>query len=72
VSELEEENICLRQALNLPPANRPLLGKGPTGKDKPKSSEALRTSHHHTLVDGRESFSVDFPIPHSSYLSLTP
>ncbi|KAJ4480080.1 hypothetical protein J3R30DRAFT_3873875 [Lentinula aciculospora] len=37
VSELEEENNCLRQALNLPPANRPLLGKGPTGKDKPKT-----------------------------------
>ncbi|KAJ6570200.1 hypothetical protein DFH09DRAFT_1362841 [Mycena vulgaris] len=37
VSELEEENSCLRQALNLPQANRPPLGKGPTGKDKPKS-----------------------------------
>ena len=37
VSELEEENNCLRAALNLPPANRPTLGKGPTGKDKPKS-----------------------------------
>ncbi|KAF8842066.1 hypothetical protein BDN67DRAFT_995818 [Paxillus ammoniavirescens] len=37
VSELEEENNCLRAALNLPPANRPALGKGPTGKDKPKS-----------------------------------
>ncbi|KAJ7678527.1 hypothetical protein B0H17DRAFT_944494 [Mycena rosella] len=39
VSELEEENSCLRQALNLPQANRPPLGKGPTGKDKPKSFE---------------------------------
>ncbi|KAJ3716011.1 hypothetical protein EV361DRAFT_916148 [Lentinula raphanica] len=37
VSELEEENSCLRQALSLPPANRPVLGKGPTGKDKPKA-----------------------------------
>ncbi|KAL4062836.1 hypothetical protein V8B97DRAFT_2022459 [Scleroderma yunnanense] len=37
VSELEEENNCLRAALNLPPANRTPLGKGPTGKDKPKS-----------------------------------
>ncbi|KAJ6631017.1 hypothetical protein B0H10DRAFT_1692206, partial [Mycena sp. CBHHK59/15] len=36
VAELEEENSCLRQALNLPQANRPPLGKGPTGKDKPK------------------------------------
>ncbi|KAL1747121.1 hypothetical protein HDZ31DRAFT_80702 [Schizophyllum fasciatum] len=39
VQELEDENACLRQALNLPPANRPALGKGPTGKDKPKPSE---------------------------------
>ncbi|EIN03705.1 hypothetical protein PUNSTDRAFT_146885 [Punctularia strigosozonata HHB-11173 SS5] len=37
VAELEEENDRLRAALNLPPANRPPLGKGPTGKDKPKS-----------------------------------
>ena len=37
VTELEEENNCLRAALNLPPANRPPLGKGPTGKDKPKT-----------------------------------
>ncbi|KAL1949302.1 hypothetical protein VTO73DRAFT_8183 [Trametes versicolor] len=37
-SELEEENNTLRAALNLPPANRPLLGKGPTGKDKPKGN----------------------------------
>ncbi|KIK96461.1 hypothetical protein PAXRUDRAFT_825917 [Paxillus rubicundulus Ve08.2h10] len=37
VSELEEENNCLRAALNLPPANRLPLGKGPTGKDKPKT-----------------------------------
>jgi hypothetical protein len=46
VTELEEENNCLRTALNLPPANRPALGKGPTGKDKPKSSSSgsrLRT-----------------------------
>ncbi|KAJ3482025.1 hypothetical protein NLI96_g7249 [Meripilus lineatus] len=36
VAELEEENETLRAALHLPPANRPALGKGPTGKDKPK------------------------------------
>ncbi|KAH9958604.1 hypothetical protein BC827DRAFT_1115067, partial [Russula dissimulans] len=36
VAELEEENGNLRAALNLPPANRLPLGKGPTGKDKPK------------------------------------
>ncbi|CDO75788.1 hypothetical protein BN946_scf184934.g3 [Trametes cinnabarina] len=38
VAELEEENNTLRAALNLPPANRPPLGRGPTGKDKPKTS----------------------------------
>ncbi|KAF7795954.1 hypothetical protein EIP86_007123 [Pleurotus ostreatoroseus] len=37
VAELEDENNTLRAALSLPPANRPPLGKGPTGKDKPKS-----------------------------------
>ncbi|KAL0067860.1 hypothetical protein AAF712_005028 [Marasmius tenuissimus] len=45
VAELEEENGCLRQALNLPAANRPPLGKGPTGKDKPKATETI--DHHH-------------------------
>ncbi|KAJ7880681.1 hypothetical protein B0H13DRAFT_1522192, partial [Mycena leptocephala] len=36
ISELEEENGRLRQALNLPPANRPPMGTGPTGRDKTK------------------------------------
>ncbi|KAJ7936459.1 hypothetical protein B0H13DRAFT_1589609 [Mycena leptocephala] len=36
ISELEEENARLRQALNLPPVNRPPMGSGPTGRDKPK------------------------------------
>jgi hypothetical protein len=36
VAELEDENNTLRAALSLPPANRLPLGKGPTGKDKPK------------------------------------
>ncbi|TEB34697.1 hypothetical protein FA13DRAFT_1599439, partial [Coprinellus micaceus] len=35
VTELEEENAYLRQTLHLPPANRPPLGRGPTGKDRP-------------------------------------
>ncbi|KAI0360047.1 hypothetical protein OH77DRAFT_1434391 [Trametes cingulata] len=38
VAELEDENNTLRAALHLPPANRPPLGKGPTGKDKPKTN----------------------------------
>lgn len=46
LEEVEEENTRLRAALNLPPANRPPLGKGPTGKDKPKifSSAGASTS----------------------------
>jgi hypothetical protein len=59
MSELEEENACLRQELHLPRANRPLLWKGPTIKDKPKSLEA--SSHHPTHVSSRESLSVDSP-----------
>ncbi|KAL0577651.1 hypothetical protein V5O48_004340 [Marasmius crinis-equi] len=47
VAELEEENNCLRQALNLPAANRPPLGKGPTGKDRPKPADAI--SHNVSL-----------------------
>ncbi|KAF7375162.1 DNA helicase [Mycena sanguinolenta] len=53
VSELEEENSCLRQALNLPQANRPPLGKGPTGKDKPKTptdSGSIRESESPVLI----------------------
>lgn len=34
---LEQENALLRAALKLPPSERPLLGRGPTGKEKPKS-----------------------------------
>ncbi|KAJ7746616.1 hypothetical protein B0H16DRAFT_1692649 [Mycena metata] len=56
VAELEEENSCFRQALNLPQANRPLLGKGPTGKDKPKTDY----ENHHPLHSSRES-STDSP-----------
>ncbi|KAJ6468447.1 hypothetical protein C8R45DRAFT_1018824 [Mycena sanguinolenta] len=58
VSELEEENSCLRQALNLPQANRPPLGKGPTGKDKPKTPYEPPQLLH-TLNSSRESSSTD-------------
>jgi hypothetical protein len=37
VSELEAENEYLRQALSLPPSSRPPLGRGPTGKDRPRT-----------------------------------
>jgi cell shape-determining protein MreC len=32
VAELEEENEKLRQALNLSPSSRPIIGTGPTGQ----------------------------------------
>ena len=37
VSELEVENDCLRQALSLLPSSRSPLGRGPTGKDRPRT-----------------------------------
>ncbi|OBZ72218.1 hypothetical protein A0H81_07885 [Grifola frondosa] len=56
VAELEEENNTLRAALNIPPANRPALGKGPTGKDKPKAIG------HHT----HDSIRTDSPLSSAS------
>ncbi|KAJ7220085.1 hypothetical protein GGX14DRAFT_695178 [Mycena pura] len=60
VSELEEENSCLRQALNLPQANREPLGKGPTGKDKPKQPYEPPSAIHFP-PSSRESSSADSP-----------
>ncbi|KAI6155577.1 hypothetical protein BKA82DRAFT_4080209 [Pisolithus tinctorius] len=65
VNELEEENTCLRAALNLPPANRPPLGKGPTGKDKPKSLDNVPVSQ--SLTKSRDSSPIgDSPSPRRS------
>ncbi|KAH9178415.1 hypothetical protein EDB89DRAFT_1931102 [Lactarius sanguifluus] len=62
VAELEEENSNLRAALNLPPANRLPLGKGPTGKDKPKSTPAPPSRPSTTLdVVSRAGSSADSP-----------
>lgn len=58
MSELEEENNCLRAALNLPAANRPSLGKGPTGKDKPKSLESTPIVAQSISSKSRESSPV--------------
>lgn len=58
VSELEEENNCLRAALNLPAANRPSLGKGPTGKDKSKSLETTPVAAQSNSSKSRESSPV--------------
>ncbi|EJD49043.1 hypothetical protein AURDEDRAFT_60371, partial [Auricularia subglabra TFB-10046 SS5] len=35
VDILEAENTQLREMLHLPPSDRPVIGRGPTGKDKP-------------------------------------
>lgn len=69
VSELEEENNCLRQALNLPPANRQPLGKGPTGKDKPKPLELAGVSSAMAMSSGRDSSNDDSPASRTSSLS---
>ncbi|GLB40518.1 hypothetical protein LshimejAT787_0803890 [Lyophyllum shimeji] len=39
VSELEAENAKLRKMVGWPPDDRPPLGKGPTGKDKPSAMD---------------------------------
>ncbi|KAG6330835.1 hypothetical protein ID866_8251 [Astraeus odoratus] len=66
VTELEEENNCLRAALNLPPANRPPLGKGPTGKDKPKALEAPSLSQPITSKSRDSSPIAESPSPRRS------
>lgn len=72
MAELEEENNCLRQALNLPPSNRLPLGKGPTGKDKPKNYETASVSMSQPLAfapTSRESSTADSPGSRTSSLS---
>ncbi|KAF8623700.1 hypothetical protein AX17_007398 [Amanita inopinata Kibby_2008] len=69
VSELEEENNCLRHALNLPPSNRPPLGKGPTGKDKPRQSENSSTSPAIGMPPSRNSSNDNSPGSRTSSLS---
>ncbi|KAF8150769.1 hypothetical protein B0H34DRAFT_666093 [Crassisporium funariophilum] len=64
VSELEEENSCLRQSLGLQPLNRPPLGRGPTGKDKPKTFDPNNLSLG--LPSSHDSSSADSPTSHSS------
>ncbi|KAF8742684.1 hypothetical protein AX14_002909 [Amanita brunnescens Koide BX004] len=72
VSELEEENGYLRQALGLPPSNRPLLGKGPTGKDKPRLDDMTVSSASSVIgmhESGRESSNGGSPSSRTSSLS---
>jgi hypothetical protein len=70
--ELEEENNALRAALNLPPASRPSLGKGPTGKDRPRPVEGATRSYA-SSAKSRESSNADLDSPPSTRTnSLSP
>lgn len=44
VQDLEEENAHLREALRLPPSDRPPIGTGPTGRDHESPPIAASTS----------------------------
>ncbi|KAJ7920137.1 hypothetical protein B0H13DRAFT_2319785 [Mycena leptocephala] len=52
MAELEEENCLMRQQFNLPPANRPQLGRGPTGREKAKSTSRHSPPKYETLPIG--------------------
>ncbi|KAG6832827.1 hypothetical protein H0H92_009446 [Tricholoma furcatifolium] len=56
VSELEEENAKLRRMIGWAPDTRPPLGRGPTGKDRPK----IGTS------SGDGSYAIEFFSSHGS------
>lgn len=49
VSELEAENVKLRKMVGWPPDDRPPLGKGPTGKDKPRTMDTSSSSGSHAV-----------------------
>ena len=69
---MEEENGHLRQALSLPPSNRPPLGKGPTGKDQPKlEPDISNVSSVIGLPSGRGSSNSESPTSRTSSLSPT-
>ncbi|KAJ7832164.1 hypothetical protein B0H14DRAFT_3712736 [Mycena olivaceomarginata] len=52
MTELEEENRLMRQQFNLPPANRPQLGRGPTGREKAKSTSRHSPPKYETILIG--------------------
>lgn len=70
VAVLEQENSLLRAALKLPPPDRPLLGRGPTGKEKPKSMFAGEHPGSH-LVDTIRRSSVSTVSTDTSTVSHT-
>lgn len=59
VFELSVENAYLRNLVGWPPDDRPPLGRGPTGKDKPKSIDNLTNlfSNHKSELSTEESLS---------------
>ncbi|KAF8072037.1 hypothetical protein FPV67DRAFT_1411313 [Lyophyllum atratum] len=61
VSELEVENAKLRKMVGWPPDDRPPLGKGPTGKDKPREIDGGSGigSHAVDFFSSRDSESAD-------------
>ncbi|KAG6898193.1 hypothetical protein C0992_003305 [Termitomyces sp. T32_za158] len=61
VAELHEENIRLRKMVGWPPDDRPPLGRGPTGKDKPKMTDS-----------GDGSYALDFFSSHDSESDSSP
>lgn len=70
MAELEQENDSLRNSLGLPPAHRPPLGRGPTGKDKAKPYERGATSSSLNRMSKEEEGS-DSPLTnHSSPSSV--
>ena len=72
MAELEQENDSLRSSLGLPPANRPPLGRGPTGKDKAKPYERANTSSTTgTRISKEEEGSASPLTNHSSPSSTT-
>ncbi|KAF5382071.1 hypothetical protein D9615_004282 [Tricholomella constricta] len=58
VTELEAENAKLRKMVGWPPDDRPPLGKGPTGKDKPKAADCGTGSHALDFFSSRDSESA--------------
>jgi hypothetical protein len=66
VAELEEENTSLRAALHLPPAIRSPLGRGPTGKDRPRTASAT------TITDVDKSRHPSSSITSAPRASVTP
>jgi len=71
IRELEEENEYFRKLLSYPPANRPLLGKGPTGRGVAKSRSRLNSEGHEKQLGSPEPPSDTSSTPPMEYgLSL--